>query len=220
MLYAALSLAARMMGAQRRPLAERSNMIQIPPVPEGIADPKDLCNGVYNEDYELQNLAWSNRRLHASLAYILRMSGARVAGWASIVNQGANGAPSLRTSTLARLVNPNGTYHDADVRNIYRTPLSVVYALFEIANPGASMPQIQPFVFEAEDAGPSPVGEQITPSRMPFPTWRNIGTGVKAGDRYTAKNGDEYEAMTIILSMGFFGQGAVTEIVWKKAYLR
>ena len=198
--------------------------VEIPPVPPGIVDPNDLCNGVYNEDPELESLAWSNRRLQASLAYVLRSSKGEIreGGWGSALNKtGVPGGADLRTSTFARIWAGN-VYHDADVRNIYRTPMSVVFALWELANPGKPMPQIQPFIFEAEDAPESPIGPPLNPNPSPHRRLYSVKAGDKTevGKTFEALDGRYLKVMLSIPGAGPFGVGGRNEPAWEKIYDR
>jgi len=202
------------------PEKQETPMSNIRPLPaEGIHDPNDLCNGVYNEHPRLKNLKWEDAELQAALDYIERSSGATIGDWASIVNTGANGAPSLRTSTMCRFLK-HGQFYDADVRQILLTPYSVLVAIWQIATPNVPMPQFQPFVFEAETAGASPVGEEIKPPIRAWPTYRNTSRTAKAGDKYTEKgSGDVYGCYLYAIS-GIFGQPGTQFLYWQKDYDR
>jgi hypothetical protein len=201
------------------PEKQETRNMPIRPLPaEGIHDPNDLCNGVYNQDPRLANLKWDDPRFQAALNYIERSAGAAITAWDSLVNPGANGAPDLRTSTLARFVKL-GQFYDADVRQIYLTPYSVLVAIWEITSPKVPMPQMQPFVFEAETAGASPVGEEIKPPIRGWPTFKNTSANARVGDVYTDRSGDEWRCDRYFLS-GFFGRPGIEYLYWEKKYDR
>jgi hypothetical protein len=221
MLYAALSLAARMMGAQRRPLAERSNnMIEIPPVPEGIANPSNLYNDVYSE---LPPLAWANPEFHDKLAWILESDkDARVSMWHFTTSSALSS--TIRASTMCRIqVASVGV--DADVRTIWRMPEVIAYQLKREVLPDAPIPQMKPYPgFAARNPSTdSPVG-----AAWPDHPWkgrkmfRDVG-----GDRFAI--GAEWETpeyrfakrnCQITSGSGPFGQGGKMETAWEIVYSR
>lgn len=209
---------------------EKQLPLTISPVPAGIFDPNDLCNGVYNEDPELSNLAWTNRRFQAALAYVLRSSGGslRDNSWGSVVNKaGAQGDTDLRTSTFCRIW-VGSVYHDADVRNIYRTPVSVVTALFELARPGQPIPPFQPFVYEAEDpATESPIGAEMKPSpwgeRRLFVALEPVSSQYKTGGVFETTEGRYVKVSYLVGGAGGsgpLGAGATLKPAWERVYSR
>ena len=194
-------------------------MIEIPALPEGIADENDLCNGVYNDDAELANLAWKNQRLHAAINYVKRAIPDAIFGeWGAVKNSGAHTAPSLLTSTYVRVFRGNA-YYDCDVRNLYKAPEGIVATLQALT--GIPV-QVQPFVYEAELAGPSPIGAEVKPSPWGARRlWRNLSSQYKVGDRYEALDGwYDLRNVVVVPGQGPFGMGRKEEMMWEKGYSR
>lgn len=204
-------------------------MITIPPVPEGIFDPNDLCNQVYNEDPELVNLKWSSPRFQDSLEWILESSGGKVEQWASTVNVGSPEAAPMRTSTMVR-ISVAGTYDDFDVRNVYRTPSSVVTMLYELANKGAYPPQFKPYIYEARNpVSVDPVGaewpDHIFALNGGKVTGRKIyhsagADNFKIGDTFERRDGIYQKLSYWVKTPSLMGNDGVQASIWERVYAR
>lgn len=216
----ALSLAARMMGANLRPLAGRSNMIQIPALPEGIADRTNLYNDVYGD---LPPLSWDTPELHDRLAWALeQVVGAKVTAWYYSTNSFGNS--TIRTSTMVR-IECVSVGVDIDVRNIWLTPDLIVYALKRELNPMGPIPQGIPYPgFEARNpTTDSPIG-----AAWPDHPWkgramyRDVGADRFAvGAEWVAVDGRYVKRQyQIAPGSGPFGMGGKMGTAWEKVYSR
>jgi hypothetical protein len=219
MLYV-LSLAARLMGANLRPLAERSNMIQIPALPEGIADRTNLYNDVYGD---LPPLSWDTPEFHDRLAWACEsVPGAKPVAWYYSTN--SFGTSTIRTSTMVR-IECVSVGIDIDVRNIWLNPDLLVYALKREMNPTGPIPQGIPYPgFEARN----PTTDLPIGAAWPDHPWKGRAMYHDAAPERFAP-GAEWVAVDgryikrqyqVSPGSGPFGTGGKMGTAWEKVYSR
>jgi hypothetical protein len=174
----------------------------IPIVPEGISDPTNLYNDMYQD---LPDLRWDDVTFQDTLLWLAEEQPHTIDKWYATYNSSPATSALGQTNYTAKL--PNGKTFEVDVRNVAYYPSSVLYTLSCVAgDPLETVPQYPGYDARNPKKG-YPIGAPL--KKQPWKDrvlYEDILPGqYEVGEVYVEADSDRYTKVSYQVSQNVYG---------------